>query len=396
MKKIFIGSSSEKKELAEEVASWIQSPELTPIVWSSTETFKVGGNIWEELNEKSHEVDGAIFIFGDDDVVISRDTKSKAVRDNVILEYGLFAGSLSSKNVCFAIDGKVKKLPSDLSGVIYANISNESQYEGKKKIKDWINGLQPVNNKASTFELKDDLLKAACIRKNKQEEIIDKILSQFCELIKEKAGLKDDIEAVVVLFCRNNNNRMTFYSCNKGDQQDRHREKDLYVGVVGILIEKYEDKPRDFIVYYDKKMGAYYEIRNLNRKKQEFTEKWKEGTENERSWSKSDTNSMLAIPFSVEDKLKNHTIIGALTFDLSDSLFKENDNGSKVEIDKEKIDDLCSGIVATRNAIELLLTNNIEMDFLEYGLSLDKLPVKKKNNKGNRTTKVNQPIKKKK
>ena len=186
-------------------------------------------------------------------------------------------------------------------------------------------------------------------------------------MIKEKAGLNKPIEAVVVLFCNTNRKRMTFYSCNKGERQDKHRERDLDSGVVGLLIRKYNEKPRDLIVYYDQNMGDSFQVKNINRSGSEYTEKWEEAHGEKQSWTTSDTTSMFAIPFSLADESNNHRMVGALTFDLCDSLYLND-----AEKDAQKISDICKGLIATRNAVEDLLTDNIIVDFKRYGKELDK------------------------
>lgn len=360
-KRIFVGSSTESLEIANNIEDLLRQFRAEPITWEDKSVFKLTGNTWEDLNTIAHNVDGAIFVFSDDDTTWYRDKFTGAVRDNVILEFGLFSGVLSKNNVCF-VRKEEAKLPTDVLGITYASF--ELKDIDKEKIKDWVKGLSPVSPER---EMKDNILKSVVMKKNTQEDIVESMLSQFCKLISVKANLKKPIEAVVVLFCKKNQKRMTFYSCNKGNGQNKHNYRDLHSGVVGLLIKNYEENhDGDLIVYYDKKMENSFQIRKINRSHLEITEKWEVSQGEKQSWSKGDTTSMFAIPFFVTEKGKSY-MIGALTFDLCDSLYKGN------ESNKKKIDDLCKGLIATRDAVEKLLIGNIESDFTEYGIALDKL-----------------------
>lgn len=374
MKKVFIGSSKEQEKLANEVASWLTNLNVEPILWNNPTTFKTTGYTWSELHRIAHEVDGAVFIFAPDDKTWYRGKKAGSVRQNVILEFGLFSGCLSEKCVCF-IRSDNTRLPSDLSGITYCDISN--QYSARIKLTEWVNDTLPIIEHSNN--LNDPILKMATEQHITQETIIDNLLFQFCELIKQKANLSKPIEAVTVIFCRNNSKRMTFYSCNKTYGQDKHRERNITDGVVGLLIERFEESGGDIIVYYDQKMGDTYQIKKYNRNEAEFTKKWEESHGEKQSWTNNDTNSMFAIPFLVSDKLNNNKIYGALTFDLCDSLYNSNN-----EKDVEKIEDICKGIVATRDAVKYLLTDNIVTDFLNFGVRLECLEktTRRKNRKG--------------
>ena len=60
----------------------------------------------------------AVFVFAKDDTVISRGRQKEAVRDNVLLELGMFIGRLGSGR-CFVVVPKNRaklKIPSDLEG----------------------------------------------------------------------------------------------------------------------------------------------------------------------------------------------------------------------------------------------------------------------------------------
>lgn len=116
-KRIFIGSSSESKRIADAVYSYFEYKHDTRI-WSAV--FDASTVTINEIIKQANENDFAIMILGEDDILSSRGETYSSARDNVILELGIFIGSLGLSN-CFIIipsssEHKIK-IASDLSGV---------------------------------------------------------------------------------------------------------------------------------------------------------------------------------------------------------------------------------------------------------------------------------------
>lgn len=136
--KIFIGSSKEQIDNTKRVASWLENWGHTPQSWTDENTFPLGQSTWDSLIAISENVDGAIFIFGEDDKTWFRDQSVMSVRDNVLLEYGLFSGKLSRDRVIFLCEGS-PKISSDLLGITTADIDKPNNAERKLKI--WVNSI---------------------------------------------------------------------------------------------------------------------------------------------------------------------------------------------------------------------------------------------------------------
>lgn len=134
--KFFIGSSKEQSFNAKMVASWLEDWNHKPILWEKA--FPLGEYTWEALVQVSNKVDAAIFIFGADDKIWFRDQVMMSVRDNVLLEYGLFSGKLSRKRVIFLCQGS-PKIASDLVGVTWADIGKPAGAE--LALKEWVDNL---------------------------------------------------------------------------------------------------------------------------------------------------------------------------------------------------------------------------------------------------------------
>ena len=115
--KIFVASSAEARRLAQAVQQELEyMADVTP--WYQ-DAFVVGQNVIDELGRNLRASDFGIFIFAPDDSLRMRARSQKSVRDNVILELGMFIGRLG-KERSFIIrpEGKGLRVPTDLLGVV--------------------------------------------------------------------------------------------------------------------------------------------------------------------------------------------------------------------------------------------------------------------------------------
>ncbi|WP_295094328.1 nucleotide-binding protein [Ruminococcus sp.] len=137
--KVFIGSSNEQKALASKVAGILVNLKVEPVLWFEPGTFRATRYTWDELVRIAHSVDAAIFIFSPDDVSWLNGEETGTVRDNVILEFGLFSGILSQNKVCL-IRRDGADIPSDLKGVTYIDISNI--YNVELQLNEWVEAVK--------------------------------------------------------------------------------------------------------------------------------------------------------------------------------------------------------------------------------------------------------------
>lgn len=116
--RIFIGSSGKKKRIAENIAKALESADFEVFRW--WKTFRGGDITIERLMQMSDVCDGAVFIFGADDKILTETKDGEkelvATRDNVLLEYGMFAGKTGPKKTLFVREENVN-IPSDLLGI---------------------------------------------------------------------------------------------------------------------------------------------------------------------------------------------------------------------------------------------------------------------------------------
>lgn len=115
-KRIFIGSSSETKALAEKIKQRLE-PAFDCVVWGE-DFFGQGGYVYVDLIRKAIGFDYAILIGGTDDRVIrlSRNTEKLSPRDNIYLEYGMYSGILSTDRILFLLHEDCL-VASDLAGM---------------------------------------------------------------------------------------------------------------------------------------------------------------------------------------------------------------------------------------------------------------------------------------
>jgi len=115
--RLFIGSSTESKKIAKYVQEDLERTVDVDIWYQGV--FEPGAGILETLVDKAPTYDFALLVFGADDITTERGEQEPSVRDNVLLEFGLFLGHLGRKRTFFLFDrNRPPKIPTDLSGII--------------------------------------------------------------------------------------------------------------------------------------------------------------------------------------------------------------------------------------------------------------------------------------
>lgn len=141
---IFMGSSSESADFMENIAVKLEALGHKPLLWSDVGKgiFPANSNTIDALIAITERVDAAVFIFSADDKTWNDKFaigETKAVRDNVLLEYGLFVGALGKGKVCFVIKDYPKEV-TDLKGIIYID-GNQGESTIKSNLRDWLDEM---------------------------------------------------------------------------------------------------------------------------------------------------------------------------------------------------------------------------------------------------------------
>jgi hypothetical protein len=115
--RVFIGSSTESSDLASALKSHLEA-RREAIVTHWADAFGFGQFTLDRLEALVDDFDFAAFVIAADDVIISRDQEYAGVRDNVLLEAGMFIAALGRER-CYLLypsDFSVK-MPSDIKGM---------------------------------------------------------------------------------------------------------------------------------------------------------------------------------------------------------------------------------------------------------------------------------------
>lgn len=116
--RLFIGSSSEGRDVARHLQAELNGSGLCEVDRWDQNVFEPSGYTLDSLLRVAANVDFAVLVATADDMTVSRGVTTLSVRDNVILEFGLFAGALGRERV-YLLPAGGPKLPTDVAGLTW-------------------------------------------------------------------------------------------------------------------------------------------------------------------------------------------------------------------------------------------------------------------------------------
>lgn len=186
---VFIGSSTEGLEVAQAIQ--LNLDRACEVVLWSQGVFGLGEGSLESLVSRLDTFDFAVLVLTPDDMVSSRGQDHSAPRDNVLLELGMFLGSIGLKRTYYVFDRTAGlRFPSDLAGATAAGYQPHSD-----------NNLQAALG-AATTQIQDAIKSlgrrkrsgdSTAVQKDTQFQVIHDLLAdaaeQFIVLMYER-GIK--------------------------------------------------------------------------------------------------------------------------------------------------------------------------------------------------------------
>lgn len=161
--KVFIGSSTEALDIAENLAVMVRQLGHEPFVWC--DLFKPSNITFSTLLDLKNTVDCGLFVLAPDDKVMKKEVEENITRDNVLIEAGILFGAFDITRVAFCKLPDVD-VPSDWSGITLipygsknSPYSKADYYTVKNDIKIWLAFAQEsmVNNKIVNHFLSSEL-----------------------------------------------------------------------------------------------------------------------------------------------------------------------------------------------------------------------------------------------
>lgn len=112
--RVFVGSSAEGREVARHLQAELGAT-CEVVRWDQS-VFAPSGYALDSLLVTAAAVDFAVLVATPDDKTISRGETAASARDNIVLEFGLFAGALGRDRTYLLATGDIK-LPTDVLGL---------------------------------------------------------------------------------------------------------------------------------------------------------------------------------------------------------------------------------------------------------------------------------------
>jgi hypothetical protein len=147
---VFIGSSTEGLDTANLIQKGL-SEFADCTSWKNL--FELNKSNYDNLISQIAFFDYAVLIATGDDTLTSRNTAFTSARDNVLFEFGLFAGGLGKERVFYLVEEGIK-IPSDISGITLPSLPKKADPHPEERVAECIDRIRShIEGKEKTFDL---------------------------------------------------------------------------------------------------------------------------------------------------------------------------------------------------------------------------------------------------
>lgn len=160
---VFVASSTSGIPIAEIISKKLEDTGLFNLIrWWDGSFPSQGDSILDKIFNSVKIADFAIFVATPDDLVIRKGKYDHVVRDNVLLEYGFFAGKLGRKRALIFQVGPNVQYPSDLNGILKIVCEKEfdRNFSRSTEFKNKFSELL-VNILAAKSSVRDEIVRAS-------------------------------------------------------------------------------------------------------------------------------------------------------------------------------------------------------------------------------------------
>jgi CRP/FNR family cyclic AMP-dependent transcriptional regulator len=116
---VFLGSSSEQCVVADALHAGLLALDHDPRHWLRDRVFKPSTFTMHGLDALARTADIAVLVLHPDDTAVTRGSDRPVPRDNLVLEFGLFAGAIGLQRTIGLRPRGAVSLPSDLNGLTF-------------------------------------------------------------------------------------------------------------------------------------------------------------------------------------------------------------------------------------------------------------------------------------
>lgn len=116
---VFLGSSREQCVVTNALRAGLIAHDHDPRHWLVDRVFKPSTYTMHGLDALARAADLAVLVLHPDDLTVTRGGKRRVPRDNLVLEFGLFAGAIGLKRTIGLRPRGDVSLPSDLNGLSF-------------------------------------------------------------------------------------------------------------------------------------------------------------------------------------------------------------------------------------------------------------------------------------